>query len=512
MNDRTALNATGGISLPDSVRTRSGATFDPNQPRWSFHDGVDTVSLNFSLMKWASPMLVESAKKVLIWYAENMSASQLKAHFSRLRLLLDFIGKQQGTQVVQITGPDLINYRTWLQPGNESLLGALSSCLKKWYALGIPGISHDAIQFLKQVRLKGPKKGIAVLTMDPLDGPFSEIELQAIYAALNDAYSTNGIDLGEYVLVWLFMLLGQRPRQFALLKVCDVSVSQKADGSFEYVVRVPRAKQQQQVHRQEFKDRLLAPAFGRLLQIYASEVIERFKDKLPDPLQAPLFPAVRESTEQPSELKFHRTSGSVGRMLTDTLNALQVSSERTGQSLHITATRFRRTLGTRAAKEGHGELIIAELLDHSDTRNVGVYVRATPEIVERIDRAIAMQMAPLARAFAGSIIADESEAVRGDDPTSRIVDPRFDKNLRPMGNCGTSGSCGFMAPISCYTCKSFQAWADGPHEAVLEHLLAERERLMHHADGRIAAINDRTILAVAGVVRQCQASSTAGGA
>ena len=141
-----------------------------------------------------------------------------------------------------------------------------------------------------------------------------------------------------------------------------------------------------------------------------------------------------------------------------------------------------------------------------------MYVRATPEIIERIDRAIAMQMAPLARAFGGVIIASESEAIRGDDPSSRIVDPRFDKNLKPMGNCSTHGSCGFMAPISCYTCHSFQAWADGPHEAVLSYLIAERARLVSDADDRIASVNDRTILAVAEVVRQCQANYAPGSA
>lgn len=51
---------------------------------------------------------------------------------------------------------------------------------------------------------------------------------------------------------------------------------------------------------------------------------------------------------------------------------------------------------------------------------------------------------------------------------------------------------------------SFQAWLDGPHEAVLSYLLTERERKLGSADRRIASINDRTILAVAEVVRQCQ--------
>jgi hypothetical protein len=155
--------------------------------------------------------------------------------------------------------------------------------------------------------------------------------------------------------------------------------------------------------------------------------------------------------------------------------------------------------------EGHGELVIAELLDHTDIQNVGVYVQATPEIVERIDRAMAMHLAPLAQAFAGVIIADESEATRKGDPTSRICDPRIDSSMKPMGNCGKYAFCGSLAPISCYTCRSFQPWLDGPHEAVLNHLILERERLLVGSDIRIASINDRTILAVAEVVHRCEA-------
>jgi hypothetical protein len=155
--------------------------------------------------------------------------------------------------------------------------------------------------------------------------------------------------------------------------------------------------------------------------------------------------------------------------------------------------------------EGHGELVIAELLDHTDTQNVGIYIEARPEIVERIDRAIAFHMAPIAQAFAGTLIRDESEATRCDDPTSRICDPRFDPTMRPLANCGKHGFCGFAAPIACYTCVHFEPWLDGPHEAVLEFLLAERERLASRGDMRIASINDRTILAVAQVVQLCKA-------
>jgi hypothetical protein len=183
---------------------------------------------------------------------------------------------------------------------------------------------------------------------------------------------------------------------------------------------------------------------------------------------------------------------------------LHVLSERTGNRIHINAQRFRYTIGTRAAVEGHGALIIAELLDHTDTQNVLVYVKSTPEMLERIDRAMAMVMAPMAQAFTGTLICDESEALRGNDPTSRIVDPRFNTSFKPMGNCGSYSFCGFAAPIACYTCRNFQPWLDGPHEAVLDHLLSERERLRTSTDLRIASINDRTILAVAQLITQCQ--------
>ena len=125
--------------------------------------------------------------------------------------------------------------------------------------------------------------------------------------------------------------------------------------------------------------------------------------------------------------------------------------------------------------------------------------------MDRIDRAIAMHLAPMAQAFAGVIIEDESQATRAGDPSSRICDPRFDATMRPMGNCGKHGFCGFLAPIACYTCVNFQPWLDGPHLAVLDYLIGERDRLASQTDLRIASVNDRTIYAIAEVVRLCEA-------
>jgi len=175
-------------------------------------------------------------------------------------------------------------------------------------------------------------------------------------------------------------------------------------------------------------------------------------------------------------------------------------SERTGFPLHIMPVRFRRTIGTRAAEEGHPPLVIAKLLDHSDTQNVMVYSANSPAVLERIDRALAMELAPLAQAFAGKLV-DGSDGPK--NPSKKIIDLRIDRSGDAMGECGQHSFCGFNAPIACYTCSSFEAWLDGPHEAVLNHLVARRERLLAQSDQRMASINDRTILAVAAVVQKC---------
>jgi len=403
-----------------------------------------------------------------------------------------------------ITSSDLLNYKSSLGKRQAWYLGSLSGLLQKWHELGYPGVSDDAVVLLRNLRIEGNLKGEAVLTMDPDHGPFTDIELLALQSALDGAFAAGELNLDYYLLAHLYMLLGQRSVQYAAMKVKDVAVNRAKDGTPVYTLRVPRAKQRKQLSREALKNRAIIPQVGELLVKYADSVRKQFADTMDDAGDAPLFPAKQRRGNEPAGFKYHRTPQGLADSLERTFNKLKVTSERTGKPIHITATRFRRTIGTRAAAEGHGELIIAELLDHTDTQNVAVYVEAVPEIIERIDQAVAMYLAPLAQAFAGVIIENESQATRAADPSSRICDPRFDSSMKPLANCGKHGFCGFMAPIACYTCVSFEPWLDGPHEAVLEFLLDEREKRVAETDKRIASINDRTILAVAEVIRRCE--------
>ena len=487
------------------IRTRSGVLFDASGTTWSYADGVTYVSINFDHVAWLSDEMLASYKGVLQWYAENAAPSSLVNLNDRMVHLGRTLVSQGMVRIEQLTTLDLLNYKAALSEEKAFYLGSLARLLKKCDGLGLAGVSKEACALLDDLRLKGNRKGEAVLTLDPVIGPYTVLEQEAIQSALHDAFVDGSIDRSMYLLAWLFIALGARPIQYAALKVCDLTATKSAEGDVSYMLSVPRAKQRDADCRSEFKNRPLIAQLGHKLLQYAESVKQSYQDLLDDTSQAPLFPRSSPGEASPG-YEFHRTSKGIGAALQAALRKLDVYSERTGRPLNVAPVRFRRTFATNAAQEGHGELVIAELLDHNDTQNVGVYVAAVPEITTRIDRAVAMKMAPLAQAFKGLLIKGESRATRGNDPASRIIDLRVDRSAKPMGSCGQHSFCGFAAPIACYTCRAFEAWLDGPHEAVLEHLLAERERLLATTDERMAAVNDRTILAVAQVVQLCSDS------
>lgn len=488
--------------VPEFVTTRGGAVFATAGTTWEVREAAVMVRLLFEKLPPLSRPFLTAFQATLVWYARNASLSHFHNMFQRASNLFDFKFEIATTTICEINAADILNYRSHLGDANEYKLGAVSGFLERWHALGYAGIRSDAIHQLGQLRLRGNRKGVDVATRHPTKGPFTDIELETLQSGLNTAYGKGLVSDAEYSLCWLFMALGQRPVQYALLKVCDVTCTDDADGMKTYGIWVPRAKRRDSQPRAEFKFRVLTPQIGRHIYRYAQQVKTFFNGKLSDPSDAPLFPSTQVGVV-PAGFAYHLTSDEVGSLLEASFNRLNVVSERTGDFIKVGAKRFRTTVGTRAAQEGHSELVIAELLDHSDTQNVSVYVKATPEIVERIDRAMAMYMAPLAQAFAGKLIEGPAEATRAFDPASEIRAPEITGGFKAMSSCGKAGPCGFLKPIGCYTCGSFEPWLDGPHEQVLEHLLSRRDQQMTTTDPRIASINDRTIYAVAQVVALC---------
>lgn len=494
---------TEGLSLPSQAWTRSGVVFDPRQDLWKFRDGVKNVNLVFDDWGLENSELKDGFKRALAWQIRSMSPSHAVNMYVKTKHLFKFLMDQFSGLPAEISEEHLISYAADPMVLKNGYLSGLSGFLKKWHEFGYPGVSKGAVDYLKSVRLRGNEKGVAVRTMDPVWGPLTVMETEALLDALSEAFRDQKVSTQDYLLVWLVIAIGMRPVQYATLKVCDLKVLQTQGGDETFMLSIPRAKQQGVVDmRSVKKNRAILPEVGKLMLLHIQEVKLRFSALLPDLEQAPMFPAM-SAQRTASGYEFHNGSSALANRVKRVLESLSVRSHRTGEQIHIAATRFRRTIGTRAAEEGHGPLVIAEILDHTDTQNVGVYIEATPAIIERIDRAIAIQMAPLAQAFAGKLIKSEADATRGAEPSSRIIDLRIDRSGQAMGSCGQYSHCGFSAPIACYRCSCFEPWLDGPHEAVLAYLLDRREKLLVTTDERVASINDLAILAVAEVVRRC---------
>lgn len=488
-------------SLPAEVRTRSGVIFNPNEICWSWRDSLINVSLDFTpFEKLISKQLLFALKTTLAWYATFHSPGSIIAARSRVLHFLRTILTDGRSPLNSIEKIHIANYKSQLPEETAYYLGQLASILRRWKLLGLPGVD-GAVAVLEDMRIGGGRKGQAVMTRCPLAGPFTTIELENIQFAIDLAFSENRLDESVVFFAWLLLALGQRPYQYAALKVCDLVRTTNKDGIESFQLKVPRAKQKENP-RTSFSIRALIPQIGRPLWEYAERTRSRFNSLIPDPNQAPLFPQ-KERAKMPPGFEYHYTAPTLGQTFKLAVEGLQIISERTGEPMVINSRRFRRTFATRLAQEGCSELIIAELLDHSDTQNVQIYVQAVPEIAARIDRSIAMNMAPLAQAFKGTLIEDESKATRSLDPSSRIRDLRIDRSGDPLGSCGKYSFCGQWAPISCYTCTSFEPWLDAPHEAVFIYLLNQRDNSTQKNSMRYSSINDRTILAVAEVIQLC---------
>jgi len=484
--------------VPAQARSFDGTEFDPRQDHWRFRSGLQEVNIDLLALRGRAPELVEPFRRLILWYVQSRSASLANVIYHRFLHFIRFQG--DGFSIAEITARNILDYRSSLHEDQRWYVTTLAGALRRWQAFEIPGINNDVQPLLKKLRLKGNRKGEAIRTACPISGPLSDIEFSGVVSGVNTVFSNGWISRSDYLLAFLCLTLGLRPVQLAALKTADFVTSNEEEAA---VLRVPRAKQPEEGYREAFKDRPLANLLREQFILHVAEVEARFKASLV-PAGCPMFPAAKQGDQAWAVgLEWHLTSRGIYGRVRSALEAAGVHSERTGLPLRLNPLRLRRTLGTRAAAEGHGAMVIAEMLDHSDLQNVAVYYEARPDIIDRLDEAMATSLAPWAQAFVGDLEDDQSTRQA---PGGKIIDPRFGRSS-PLGRCGTAGGCQLAAPNGCYTCPSFRAWRQGPHREVLEHLLRERARLKELGSERVAAANDRAILAVAQVVQLCEDAS-----
>lgn len=484
-----------------------GYKFDRNADVWEI-DGSTTI--NLGLMRDVNDVTSDGFRSALCRYAEELSASTTENVMSNLRRYCN----QTGEPSISVAG--LTKWRSLLTEETEWWLGALKGFFIAWNEWGFPGVDNKIVDYLDEIKLRGNAKGKAVSRLCPYSGPFTHLELGALLDWVSNAFIKKMIDLTQYAYFVTLAFTGRRPVQIRALRACDLVCKEDAKGS-DYILTCPRAKQRGFGFREVFRPLAINEDLYLLLdnQAEASQArVERVLGKrLPPKVrkQIPVFLAL-DRIEEIRDIErlvaclnetpdyLHLNEKAASQVLRNIALKNTARSERTGDFINFTARRFRYTKGTNLARKGITGVALAYAFDHSDTQQIDVYTENTEEMAEQIDEIMAPVLAPLAQAFAGTLIGSERDALRANDPHSRVKNDK----THAVGNCGTHAFCasGYRA---CYTCTNFQAWRDAPHEEVRDDILNERaiqEQL--GISPNVIQATDRLLLAVEHVIILCK--------
>jgi len=492
---------------PRWYKSKMGYDFELYADKWQL-DGSKVVKFNL-LYDFNIDFVTEVGfRKTLCRYAEEMSASMTVNIFYYFQKYL------RDTEEKNINVTAVTNYLSTLDDETEYKLGALKGFFISWYDWGFEGVSKDTVDFLEELTLQGNVKGKAVKRACPYFGPLTHNELGALIEWVSTAFSQSDISLESYAYIMIIALTGRRGINVRMLRSKDL-VSTQHKSYNAYIINFPRAKQRNATYRSQFSPLTIDEDIYLILSSQRNKSISSIElaigEKLPEKLrgEVPIFLQISRLASIQTIADFEKVMARTPDFLHLTINSSQyvlrelskkcmAKSERTGDFIHLTTRRFRYTKATNLVRRGIKGVALAAALDQSDTQNIGFYTENTEEIAKQISKTMAPVLAPLAQAFSGTLVASERDALRGNDPHSRIKN-----NNHNLGSCGTYSFCasGYRA---CYTCVNFQPWLEASHEEVLEEILQERERQEGvGVSSYVIQSTDRLLLAVQQVVDMC---------
>lgn len=391
--------------------------------------------------------------------------------------------------------------------------------VKAWYLWGAQylsevGFSSEYACVLEALKIPGGPRGEAVKNEDIDAGPLHRIyELQPLYNALHATTCADVAECEQRAALALFIAHGRNPANLSWLRESDlINVAPGLDEPC-WVIRYPRIKKRLLNPRDDFVEVQLPTEFAPYIQdlIAANRDIEPFDWMGIDPegYDRPLFfnhnvnKAAAASGQ--CDAYFNYPSYYFATLLQGFVLRHSIVSPLTEMLVHLSPRRLRYTLATNLVKDGATQRQLAQILDHTDLQHVQVYFDLAGDIVELLDKALIGPYAQMLRFFKGDFIMPGQKVVNEDDVGKHIpfvyIEDAPDIDL---GVCGKHSLCALHPPYSCYKCPKFQAYLDADHEAVLLHLINEREEKFRSADKRIAGQLDEIIFAVAQVVEKCK--------
>jgi hypothetical protein len=481
---------------PGRAITRDGRVIDTSGEIWRLPAVGIMVTINWNLVTTASD--VKDAMKVHIFHSiESQEAETAGTIFNFLKYVIHQVVPLDST--ADLTFDKLMavvaNLRT---EGTAWKFGHV----RRWYRWccnqEIPNFCLEVTDRLFRIKIPTNPIGLAVMSRDPEDGPFSDKEHWLIRRAVKERRGP----LLKRVCVMLLLELALRPIQAVALKASDLKAVKSPSGKFYYTLDVPRVKQRR-VGKREKKRRRISQELADQIEVLIT-VNNTFYGREGDDLPL-LYP-------RPEDIVRKRKIPAEGEALKEMTRAMLlyhvhryayvagIISPRTGKILSMYPYRFRYTFGVRHTNQGTPSAIISELLDHTVLSSIWPYTSSTSNSVDLLNQALSSnnQYTQVLDSFMGVIVEREGEdfgpsVIRGTTPTL--------KNLGGIGKCGANYLCRLMPPLSCYACPKFQAWADAPHEKMKDELesyakkLAMRtgnpsDRIPRQLNETIAAINN----------------------
>lgn len=454
--------------VPLTVCTLDGQIVQTGSNLWRMRacsDGGDSITINWERLEAPHGDCCFSAQAIhliRLYLADRLrkrKASTVHNDFCTFVYFEEWLRNNAGIR--RFDWVDLTEglARSFLAHGLEhtSEKGNRFSRLRTFYEWGVArqhlDFSRVMLGILKTITAQGNAKGHHVRFRHPVRGPFSPDELLLIRRAVD---AGAGIEKDRAILM-LHLELGHNPSATARLKNKDL-IRYETPTAVCYQLDVPRVKKR--TAYRETKRRPISNKLGALL--------ERLRSGGPeDSLLHWLPPDSPESAVNTALRRFARSAGFM--------------SPRTGQPLVMNARRFRFSIGTYMAEEGASIFHIAEILDHTDTQNVRVYVETVSSIADPVARATDAALIPLVHRFQGKVLSGTDGSAPQDMRKQWIpaVAPhlgiaRFD--VGGIGHCGRDvakdGLCRLLPPVSCYLCPSFAALRAGPHREMLDSIEA----------------------------------------
>ena len=515
------------IHASKSARTKSDKRYTKANYEFDVYDDLWQLdankSLNFELLASLNlePKFNVNFNLALADYASEFSSSYTLNLFMFSRLLFAI-----GVRDV-IREQHIINFKATLTNSTEYKLGYIRAFLLDWYDKEIQGVDKKTVELLNSLKLSGNEKGKAVALGCPFSGAYSFEEQTAFINWYVDAFTEKLISLTDYAFIMALQQIGARPIQLTYLYYGDL-ITRIEEGVEHFDLQLPNAKKLNghfrgsfQIKKDSGEDLTLVLTMQANQSIKAVETQFDIKMTSSQKKQIPIFLNRREMEKLASFDEFEqlqqrtpdllclRTRGanpSVGEMIRRLsrlcpLKTTRFKLEDGFGDLHISPRRFRYTHATNMAMLGASDYVIAEELGHSDTQQVNVYTEFNEEMAERIDAALASDLTPLAQAFSGTLIDSEKDAIRANDPRSRINN----NDGNPVGNCGKYGFCA-NGTIHCYTCNKFQPWLNAPHTEVLNSVISEYDRKREMgASEFVLQGHNRSIDAIKVVIKKCNA-------